>query len=168
VRRVPAPADTRAAPPRALIFDSFYDQYLGIVAQFRVMDGTLSKQDTVTFMNTGRSHAITDLWVRAPDRVDVDSLSAGEVGCLAGAIKTVQVPASHTRLMHCARAPHASRTNRCSAARQTRSALIAQCSCLANARGNTRAAERRRRIGRASEAAAQAVMLSAVACRTHG
>lgn len=88
--RVPAPADTRGLPPRALIFDSFYDQYLGVVCQFRVMDGTISKRDTVTFMNTARSHDITDLWVLAPDRVDVDSLHAGEVGCVAGAIKAVQ------------------------------------------------------------------------------
>lgn len=90
VERVPPPVDTRGAPPRALIFDSFYDQYLGVVCQFRVMDGTLSKRDTLTFMNTARSHDVTDMWVLAPDRVDVDSLHAGEVGCVAGAIKTVQ------------------------------------------------------------------------------
>lgn len=91
VERVPPPPDRSMNAPRALIFDSFYDQYLGIVCQFRVMDGVFTKQDTVQFMNTGRAHAVTDLWIRAPDRVDVASLSAGEVGCLAGAMKTVQV-----------------------------------------------------------------------------
>lgn len=91
VARVPPPQDRSDNAPRALIFDSFYDQYLGIVCQFRVKDGVFTKQDTVQFMNTGRSHAVTDMWIRAPDRVDVASLSAGEVGCLAGAMKTVQV-----------------------------------------------------------------------------
>lgn len=96
VERVPPPQDTSAKAPRALIFDSFYDQYLGIVCQFRVMDGVFTKQDTVQFMNTGKAHAVTDLWIRAPDRVDVASLSAGEVGCLAGAMKTVQVSCACT------------------------------------------------------------------------
>lgn len=91
VKRVPPPQETIAKPPRALIFDSFYDQYLGIVCQFRVMDGVFTNKDTVQFMNTGKSHSVTDMWIRAPDRVDVDSLSPGEVGCLAGAMKTVQV-----------------------------------------------------------------------------
>jgi elongation factor 4 len=90
VKRIPPPPDRRAKAARALIFDSFYDQYLGVVCQFRVMDGAIMVNDTITFMNTGRSYPVTDLWVRAPDRVDVNSLLAGEVGCLAGAIKAVQ------------------------------------------------------------------------------
>ena len=90
VARVPPPPDRRGAPPRALIFDSYYDQYLGVVCQFRVIDGMITKRDTVTFVNTQKSFGVTDIWTAAPGRVDVDCLYAGEVGCLAGAIKSVQ------------------------------------------------------------------------------
>jgi elongation factor 4 len=91
VNRVPPPKDTRSSPLRALIFDSFYDQYLGVVCQFRVIDGLVTTRDTITFMNTKKSFRVTDLWARAPGRVDVNCLYAGEVGCVAGAIKSVQV-----------------------------------------------------------------------------
>ena len=89
VARVPAPKDTRDALPRALIFDSYYDQYLGVVCQFRVVDGMITKRDSIHFCNTGKGASVTDLWASAPSRVDVDCLYAGEVGCVAGAIKSV-------------------------------------------------------------------------------
>jgi GTP-binding protein LepA len=91
VSRVPPANDTRKEPLRALIFDSYYDQYLGVVCQFRVVDGMVTKRDTITFMNTKKSFKVTDLWTRAPGRVDVNCLYSGEVGCVAGAIKSVQV-----------------------------------------------------------------------------
>jgi translation elongation factor EF-4 len=90
VRDIPPPPDNRDKPLRALIFDSFYDQYLGVVCQFRVMDGLITKRDTIQFMNTGKTAGVTDLYTRAPTRIDVDCLYAGEVGCVAGAIKAVQ------------------------------------------------------------------------------
>jgi translation elongation factor EF-4 len=97
VTRVPAPKDNRKLLPRALIFDSYYDQYLGVVCQFRVIDGMFTKRDTIQFFNTGKSCLVTDLWVSAPARVDVDCLYAGEVGCVAGAIKSVLVrPSNHS------------------------------------------------------------------------
>ena len=91
VAKVPPPPDRRNRPLRALIFDSYYDQYLGVICQFRVMDGLMTKRDTIKFMNTGKSTGVGDLWVRAPGRVDVDCLYAGEVGCVAGQVKAVQV-----------------------------------------------------------------------------
>ncbi|GAB4820181.1 hypothetical protein N2152v2_007227 [Parachlorella kessleri] len=89
VRRIPAPADNRGKPLRALIFDSYYDSYKGVVVQFRVVDGELRKGDVVKFMNTGCEYDITELGVLAPKAVEVDALYAGEVGYLAASIKTV-------------------------------------------------------------------------------
>ncbi|EFN51311.1 hypothetical protein CHLNCDRAFT_49251 [Chlorella variabilis] len=89
VRRVPPPADNRGKPLRALIFDSYYDSYKGVVVQFRVMDGELRRGDLVKFMNTGCEYDITELGVLSPKAVEVDSLYAGEVGYLAASIKQV-------------------------------------------------------------------------------
>lgn len=89
VHRVPAPKDTREDPFRALIFDSYYDPYKGVVVQFRVMDGVLRKGEVVKFMNTGVEYDVTELGVLAPKPVEVDELFAGEVGYLAASIKQV-------------------------------------------------------------------------------
>ena len=58
VHRIPPPPDNRIKPLRALIFDSFYDPFLGIVCQFRVMDGMITKRDTIRFMNTQKEYAV--------------------------------------------------------------------------------------------------------------
>lgn len=89
VERVPAPADNRGKPLRALIFDSYYDAYKGVVVQFRVTDGELHKGDLVKFMNTGCEYDIVELGVLNPKPVEVDALYAGEVGYLAASIKQV-------------------------------------------------------------------------------
>ncbi|KAL6769727.1 EFG10 [Auxenochlorella protothecoides x Auxenochlorella symbiontica] len=89
VQRIPPPRDTRGDPLRALIFDSYYDPYKGVVAQFRVMDGELRRGDVVRFMNTRCEHPVAELGVLAPKAVEVESLHAGEVGYLAAAIKSV-------------------------------------------------------------------------------
>lgn len=89
VKKVPPPEDTRDRPLRALIFDSYYDSYKGVVVQFRVVDGELRKGDIVRFMNTGCEYDITELGVLAPKPVEVESLHAGEVGYLAASIKAV-------------------------------------------------------------------------------
>lgn len=89
VQRVPPPKDQREAPLRALIFDSYYDAYKGVVVQFRVMDGVLRRGDLVKFMNTGCEYDITELGVLAPKAVEVDELYAGEVGYLSASIKQV-------------------------------------------------------------------------------
>jgi GTP-binding protein LepA len=90
VRLVPPPADTVDRPLRALIFDSYYDAYRGVIVYFRVMDGSVKKGDRVKFMASGQEYEVDELGILAPNQVKVDSLHAGEVGYLAAAIKTVE------------------------------------------------------------------------------
>jgi GTP-binding protein LepA len=89
VQQVPPPADTVNQPLRALVFDSYYDAYRGVVVYFRVMDGTVNVGDKVRFMASGCDYVIDELGVLAPTQVKVDSLHAGEVGYLAASIKAV-------------------------------------------------------------------------------
>jgi elongation factor 4 len=89
VSRVPPPKNLIQNPLRALIFDSYYDPYRGVVCQFRVMDGCVSKGDTVVMMNTGKEFQLTEVGVLAPHKVEVDTLYCGEVGYLAAQIKSV-------------------------------------------------------------------------------
>ncbi len=89
VQRVPPPADTINEPLRALVFDSYYDAYRGVIVYFRIMDGTLNVGEKVRFMNSGCDYVIDELGVLAPTQVKVDSLHAGEVGYLAASIKAV-------------------------------------------------------------------------------
>ncbi len=89
VSKVPPPKDTIDQPLRALIFDSYYDAYRGVIVYFRVMDGTVKKGDRVKFMASGQEYVIDELGVLAPGQIQVDELHAGEVGYLAAAIKMV-------------------------------------------------------------------------------
>jgi GTP-binding protein LepA len=89
VQVVPPPPDTVDQPLRALVFDSYYDAYRGVVVYFRVMDGTLNVGEKVRFMASGRDYVIDELGVLSPNQVKVDSLHAGEVGYLAASIKAV-------------------------------------------------------------------------------
>jgi GTP-binding protein LepA len=89
VLQVPAPKDTVDQPLRALIFDSYYDAYRGVIVYFRVMDGMVKKGDRVKFMASGQEYVIDELGVLAPGQIQVDELHAGEVGYLAAAIKMV-------------------------------------------------------------------------------
>ncbi len=89
VQQVPPPADTVDEPLRALVFDSYYDAYRGVIVYFRIMDGTLNVGEKVRFMNSGCNYVIDELGVLAPTQVRVDSLHAGEVGYLAASIKSV-------------------------------------------------------------------------------
>jgi GTP-binding protein LepA len=90
VEKVPPPKDTVNEPLRALIFDSYYDAYRGVVVYFRVMDGAVKKGDRVRFMASKKEYQIDELGILAPHQVPVDSLHAGEVGYLAAAIKSVE------------------------------------------------------------------------------
>ncbi len=90
VHLVPPPQDTVNQPLRALIFDSYYDSYRGVIVYFRVMDGTVKKGDRVRLMASGREYEIDELGVLSPKQVQVNALHAGEVGYLAAAIKTVE------------------------------------------------------------------------------
>ncbi|MCL1495176.1 MAG: translation elongation factor 4 [Pseudanabaena sp. Salubria-1] len=89
VLQVPPPKDTVDQPLRALIFDSYYDAYRGVIVYFRVMDGMVKKGDRVKFMASGQEYVIDELGVLAPGQIQVDELHAGEVGYLAAAIKMV-------------------------------------------------------------------------------
>mmetsp|Transcript_25906 Transcript_25906/g.31931 ORF Transcript_25906/g.31931 Transcript_25906/m.31931 type:complete len:698 (+) Transcript_25906:214-2307(+) len=75
---------------RALIFDSYYDSYRGVIVFFRVIEGEIKKGDKVRFLNTGAEHDVTEVGVMQPFQVPVTSLQAGEVGYIAGSIKDVQ------------------------------------------------------------------------------
>ncbi len=89
VHLIPPPRDTVDQPLRALIFDSYYDAYRGVVVYFRVMDGTVRKGDKIKFMASQQEYEIDELGVLAPHQVPVSELHAGEVGYLSAAIKTV-------------------------------------------------------------------------------
>jgi GTP-binding protein LepA len=89
VKLVPPPKDTTKEPLRALIFDSYYDAYRGVIVYFRVMDGTVRKGDRVKFMASGQEYEIDEIGILAPNQIKVEELHAGEVGYLGAAIKTV-------------------------------------------------------------------------------
>ncbi|HUY64077.1 MAG TPA: translation elongation factor 4 [Acidimicrobiales bacterium] len=89
VARVPSPAADASAPLRALIFDSSYDQYRGVVSSIRVMDGVLKKSSRVRYMQAGSVHDIEEIGVRLPVPSPVDDLGPGEVGYLISGIKDV-------------------------------------------------------------------------------
>ncbi|MFN7254301.1 MAG: translation elongation factor 4 [Microcystis sp.] len=89
VQLVPPPQDNLEEPFRALIFDSYYDAYRGVIVYFRVMDGRVKKGDKIRFMASGKEFVIDELGILSPQQVQVNELHAGEVGYLAAAIKTV-------------------------------------------------------------------------------
>ncbi len=90
VNRIPAPQGDDEAPLRALIFDSWFDNYLGAVALVRVLDGTLKKGMNVQFMATGVSYDVFSLGIHQPRPAEVAELKAGEVGFLTAAIKDIR------------------------------------------------------------------------------
>ena len=89
VRRVPPPSGDPDAPPRALIFDSEYDQYRGVIAYIRMVDGTFKKGETIRAMAAGTEAEIDDIGFFTPAMLPADQLSAGEVGYLITGIKDV-------------------------------------------------------------------------------
>jgi GTP-binding protein LepA len=89
VARVPPPRGNVDGPLRALVFDSWYDSYRGAVVMIRVVDGTLKKGEKVRFAATKAEYEITEMGMFAPFPVPLDALGPGEVGFIAGNIKTV-------------------------------------------------------------------------------
>jgi GTP-binding protein LepA len=87
--RIPAPKGDHSAPLQALIFDSYYDQYRGVVSAVRVVNGVLSTGAKLKFMQTGRTHEVEEIGVRLPAPRAVKSLGPGEVGYLIAGIKDV-------------------------------------------------------------------------------
>ncbi|ABG51642.1 GTP-binding protein LepA [Trichodesmium erythraeum IMS101] len=90
VQLVPPPQDTIGEKLRALIFDSYYDSYRGVIVYFRVMDGTIAKGDRVRLMASKKEYEIDDLGVLSPTQQPVQELHAGEVGYFSAAIKAVE------------------------------------------------------------------------------
>ncbi len=89
VDRIPPPADTLDEPTRALIFDSYYDSYRGVIVYFRVISGRISTKDKVLLMASKKSYELDEIGVMSPDQCEVNELHAGEVGYLAASIKAV-------------------------------------------------------------------------------
>ena len=89
VRDVPPPSGEAGAPLQALIFDSVYDNYKGVICYVRVMNGTLEAGKNVRFMATGRDYQIDEVGVFKPDMVKVERLGPGEVGFICASIKTI-------------------------------------------------------------------------------
>jgi len=89
VRKIPAPTGDSAAPLKALLFDSWYDQYQGVIILVRLFDGTLKKGDKIQLMSTNRSYEALKVGVFAPVMREVPALCAGEVGFVIAGIKDV-------------------------------------------------------------------------------
>ncbi len=89
VQKVPSPAGDPDAPLKALIIDSWFDNYLGIVSLVRVVDGRIARRDKIRLMSTGEQHQVEQLGVFTPKRVIREGLGAGEVGFLVAGIKDV-------------------------------------------------------------------------------
>ena len=89
VAHIPPPDDTSDKPLRALVFDSAYDQYLGTVCFFKVIDGSIKLGDKIKFMATGKEFEVVELGFLNPNRVQVEELKTGEVGYFAGSIKEI-------------------------------------------------------------------------------
>jgi GTP-binding protein LepA len=90
VAQTPAPVGTADAPPRALIFDSVYDTYRGVVTYVRVVDGRLTHRDKIRMMSTGATHEMLEVGVISPEPVKTGDLGVGEVGYLITGVKDVR------------------------------------------------------------------------------
>ncbi|WP_433953854.1 translation elongation factor 4 [Curtobacterium flaccumfaciens] len=90
VRRVPAPVGDAEAAPRAMIFDSVYDSYRGVVTYVRMIDGTISPREKVQMMSTKSTHEILEIGVSSPEPKPTKGLSVGEVGYLITGVKDVR------------------------------------------------------------------------------
>ena len=89
IDRVPAPQGDPDAPLQALIFDSSFDQYRGVISSLRVMTGTLRREDKLRFIQANKTHEIEEIGARTPVPVPLDAIGPGEVGYLIAGIKSV-------------------------------------------------------------------------------
>lgn len=88
-KRLPSPSGDPEAPTKALLVDSWYDAYLGVVILVRVIDGTLRKGQKIRFMNTGATREIDRVGIFSPKHVLLDELKTGEMGFITAAIKDI-------------------------------------------------------------------------------
>ena len=90
VAEVPPPVGVADAPARAMIFDSVYDSYRGVVTYVRVVDGRLNKRERIRMMSTGAAHELLEIGVSAPEMTPADGLGVGEVGYIITGVKDVR------------------------------------------------------------------------------
>ncbi|WAX80116.1 translation elongation factor 4 [Streptomyces sp. KMM 9044] len=90
VADVPAPVGVENAPARAMIFDSVYDSYRGVVTYVRVIDGQLNKRERIRMMSTGATHELLEIGTNSPEMLPADGLGVGEVGYLITGVKDVR------------------------------------------------------------------------------
>lgn len=90
VSHIPAPSGNEEAPLQALVFDSFYDPYRGIIALIRIREGSLSVGDKIRFMATGAEYEVLEAGIRNPREVKMNTLMCGDVGWFAASIKSIQ------------------------------------------------------------------------------
>ncbi len=89
VHKLPAPRGDETAPTRALLVDSWYDSYLGVVILVRVVDGTLARGQKIKFMATGAEYVVDKIGYFTPKMVDTDALATGEIGFIITGMKTI-------------------------------------------------------------------------------
>jgi len=89
IERIPAPVGDPGAALRALIFDSYYDQYRGVISSIRVIDGTLHDDTRIRMMQSGTTHVLEEIGIRTPEMISVRRLGPGEVGYVVAGIKDV-------------------------------------------------------------------------------
>ncbi|MDF1757650.1 MAG: translation elongation factor 4 [Legionellaceae bacterium] len=90
VSNIPAPVGEKDAPLQALIIDSWFDSYLGVVSLVRIINGSLKRGDKMRIMSTGKSYEVDDVGIFTPKRTSQGSLDAGEVGYVVAGIKEIQ------------------------------------------------------------------------------
>ncbi len=89
IERIPSPKGNPNGKLKALVFDSFFDPYRGVVTLVRIMDGKIKTKDKIKLMTTGATHEVTELGINNPKEEIKKELSAGEVGYLCGSIKSI-------------------------------------------------------------------------------
>ena len=150
IARVPPPSGDPDGPARALIFDSEFDQYRGVIAYIRVVDGVFRKGEAIRAMATGTEADIDDIGVFSPQMMPTDQLAAGEVGYLITGLKDVtqlrvgDTLTTRTRTSGPAAAPRAwrrrsrcpatGRSSRWSSAGCSRSSLMTTRTCATRSR----------------------------------
>lgn len=90
IERIPAPKGNQKEPLQALIFDSFFDAYRGVVVSCRIVNGTLKRGDIIEFMETGASYEVIEVGVTTPKEKKKDILYPGDVGFITASIKSIQ------------------------------------------------------------------------------
>lgn len=90
IDKIPAPKGDKNAPLKALIFDSYYDSYKGVIAYVRLFEGTVKPEMEIKMMATGKTFEVTEVGINTSDHKTVDKLEAGDVGYIAASIKNVK------------------------------------------------------------------------------